>query len=199
MIDAIVLAAGRSQRMGTQKLLLPFAGQTVIEHIVDQVLAAPIRNTLAVVAEKENTVAAALSTKPITLAVNPDPKAEMLNSVRVGLRALDPGAQAAIIVLGDQPSLESAVLNQLVSAFRTTQKGIVVPVHNGKRGHPLLIAARYFDELQQHYDDVGVRGLLTAHADDIAEVAMADAGVLADMDYPEDYRREIKRRRAGPD
>jgi molybdenum cofactor cytidylyltransferase len=195
MIDAIVLAAGRSQRMRTQKLLLPFAGQTVIEHIVDQVLAAPIRNTLAVVADNENAVAAALSKKPITLAVNPDPEAEMLSSIRVGLRALDSGAQAAIIVLGDQPSLKSTVLNQLVSAFQATQKGIVVPLHNGKRGHPLLIAARYFDELQQHYDDVGLRGLLTAHADDIAEVAISDAGILADMDYPEDYQREIRRHR----
>ncbi len=196
MIEAIILAAGRSRRMGAQKLLLPFAGKRVIEHIVDQVLAAPIRDALAVIAGEDDAVAAALSKKRVTLAVNPDPEAEMLSSVRVGLRGLRPDAQAAIIVLGDQPSLQTAVVNRLASAFQATQKGIVVPVHEGKRGHPLLIAARYFSELLHDYDEVGLRGLLSAHANDIEEVAMTDAGVLADMDYPEDYERELRRYRA---
>jgi CTP:molybdopterin cytidylyltransferase MocA len=193
MIDAIILAAGRSRRMGTQKLLLPFAGQTVIEHIVDQVLAAAVRDRVAVVAGENDAVAAALSKKSITLAINPDPEAEMLSSVRVGLRAMRPDAQAAIIVLGDQPSLQSEVINRLVSAFQTTGKGIVVPVHENKRGHPLLIAAHHFDELQRHFDNVGLRGLLAAHADEVEEIESTDSGVLADMDYPEDYQRELKR------
>jgi molybdenum cofactor cytidylyltransferase len=196
MIDAIVLAAGRSRRMGTQKLLLPFAGQTVIEHVVDQVLAASIQDAIAVVASEDDAVAATLAKKRITLAVNPDPKAEMLSSVRVGLRVLRSDAVAAIIVLGDQPSLQTAFVTQLINSFRATGMGIVVPVHEGKRGHPLVIAARYFAEIDTRYDDVGMRGLLAAHADDIEEVPVPDSGVLADMDYPDDYERELIRFRS---
>lgn len=197
MIDAIVLAAGRSRRMGTQKLLLPFAGQTVIGHIVDQLLAGPVRQALVVVADELDPVAIALSAKRVTLAVNPDRDAEMLSSVRVGLSALAADAAAALIVLGDQPALRTEVVHRLVTAFEASGKGIAAPVYNGKRGHPLLIAARYFPELLHKFDDVGLRGLLTAHADDIEEVAMTDAGVVADMDHPEDYERELRRHREG--
>ena len=193
MIDAIVLAAGRSRRMGTQKLLLPFAGQTVIGHVVDQALAGQVRQVIAVVADEHGPVASALSNKPVGLVVNPDVEGEMLSSVRVGLRALSADASAALIVLGDQPSLRGVLVRRLIDSFETSNKGIVAPVYNGKRGHPLLIAARYFAELPTCYDDVGLRGLLTAHSDDIGEVAVTDSGVLADMDYPEDYQRELRR------
>src|SRR3954469_273539 len=99
MIDAIVLAAGRSQRMGTQKLMLPFAGQTMIGHIVDQVVAGPIRNVVVVVGANDDAVAQSISNKAIAVVKTPDPAGEMLSSVRVGLQTLAPDASAAIIVL----------------------------------------------------------------------------------------------------
>ncbi len=193
MIDAIVLAAGRSRRMGTQKLLLPFAGQTVIGHVVDQALAGQVRRVIAVAADEHGPVASALSNKRVGLVVNPDVEGEMLSSVRVGLRALSADASAALIVLGDQPSLRGERVRRLIDSFETGNNGIVAPIYNGKRGHPLLIAARYFAELQTCYDDVGLRGLLTAHSGYIGEVAVTDSGLLADMDYPEDYQRELRR------
>lgn len=196
MIDAIILAAGRSRRMRTQKLLLPFADQTVIGHVVDQVLAGQVQEVFAVVADDSDSVAGALSAKPVTLVVNRDPEAEMLSSVRAGLRALPSDATAALIVLGDQPSVRADVIRRLVETFEASGKGIALPAHAGKRGHPLLIAARYFDEVQRRYDDVGLRGLLAAHPDDLEEIAVTDAGVLADMDYPEDYERELRRHRS---
>ena len=196
MIDAIILAAGRSRRMGTQKLLLPFAGQTVIGHVVDQALAGQVRRVIAVAADEHGSVASALSNKPVGLVVNPDVEGEMLSSVRVGLRALSADASAALIVLGDQPSLRGELVRRLIAAFEASNKGIVAPVYNGKRGHPLLIAARYFAELQTCYGDVGLRGLLTAHSGDIGEIAVADSGVLADMDFPADYERELSRFRS---
>jgi molybdenum cofactor cytidylyltransferase len=197
MIDAIVLAAGRSRRMGSQKLLLPFAGQTVIGHVVDQVLAGNVRNALVVVGHENDAVAGALANKTVTVVVNRGATAEMLGSVRAGLCALPKGATAAVIVLGDQPSIRAGTINQLIDAFQAADKGIVVPAHGGKRGHPLLVAARHFHEIQTRYDGAGVRGLLAAHADDVAEIELADSGVLADMDRPEDYEREVARHRSG--
>jgi CTP:molybdopterin cytidylyltransferase MocA len=197
MIDAIVLAAGRSQRMGTQKLLLPFAGQTVIGHIVDQLRVSPIRQVYVVVAAESNEVACALSQKRTSLVVNPQPNAEMLSSVRAGLQALPTDSMAAMIVLGDQPSLRCEVVCELVAAFQASGKGIAAPIYSGKRGHPVLIGSGYFRELLEQYDDVGLRGLLAAHAGDIADVPAADNRVLADMDFPDDYQRELRRYNAG--
>jgi molybdenum cofactor cytidylyltransferase len=190
-IDAIVLAAGRSRRMQRPKLLLPFAGQTVIGHLVDQVLAAAPRSVFVVVAAGDESLRDSLREKPVMIVENPDTEAEMLSSVRVGLRALACDAAAALIVLGDQPSLRCETMDRIVEPFCNTAKGIIVPTHAGKRGHPLLISARYFSEIMTQYDAVGLRGLLNAHSDDVLELSLSDAGVLADMDYPEDYEREL--------
>src|SRR5262249_6598992 len=100
MIAAIVLAAGRSRRMGTQKLLLPWSGQTVIGHIVDQVLAAGLNQVCVVVGADREAVSQALGNRPVTLITNPDPDAEMLSSVRCGIQSLPMECDAAMIVLG---------------------------------------------------------------------------------------------------
>jgi molybdenum cofactor cytidylyltransferase len=193
MIDAIVLAAGRSLRMRTQKLLLPFAGQTVIGHVVDQVLSGAVHRAVVVVGRGDSAVRSALAGKAVTFVENPDPQAEMLSSVRCGLRALAADASAALVVLGDQPAVRPEGIAQLITAFRATRQGIIAPVYGGKRGHPLLIAARYFEPILTSYDDVGLRGLLAAHPADVLEVPASDDSVLSDMDYPDDYRRELAR------
>jgi CTP:molybdopterin cytidylyltransferase MocA len=193
MIDAIILAAGRSLRMGTQKLLLPFAGQTVIGHIVDQVLAGAVRSAVVVVARDDLSVRAALSKRAVTFAENPNPAGDMLSSVRAGLRALPADTSATMIVLGDQPSITSELIRLLAGASQSSGRGIVTPVYSGKRGHPMLVAARYFDELLNYHDGVGLRGLTLAHHDDVFALPVSDEGVLIDIDYPHEYKREIAR------
>jgi molybdenum cofactor cytidylyltransferase len=192
-IDAIVLAAGQSKRMGKQKLLLPFAGQTVIGHIVDQVLAGGVRSAVAVVARNEQAVRAALTDRSVIFTENPDPEGDMLSSVRAGLRALPAATSAALIVLGDQPSIDSGLVRSLLNAHPSSGRGIVAPVFRGQRGHPMLVAAQYFDELLHNHDGVGMRGLLAAHTDDLFELPVSDERVLTDMDYPQDYHRELAR------
>jgi molybdenum cofactor cytidylyltransferase len=201
MIYAILLAAGRSRRMGTQKLLLPFGGGTVIAHIADEVLAGPVERTLAVVGADADKVAAALAGRPIEFVANPDPEGDMLSSVRCGLRVLPPACEAVLVALGDQPGITSGLIERMVGAFRGaranhgtgTDGGIWVPAHQGRRGHPILFSASYRDEVLTQYDDVGLRGLLQAHPEDVREVAVPGEFLLADMDYPEDYRRELEK------
>jgi molybdenum cofactor cytidylyltransferase len=193
MIDAIVLAAGRSLRMGTQKLLLPFAGQTVIGHIIDQVLAAPIRTAFIVVAAGDHAVRSALANRAVNFVENPDPEGDMLSSVRAGLRALPPDTSAALIALGDQPSIRTEVIRTLDEASHSFGRGIVAPVYRAKRGHPMLVARRYFDELLNNHDGVGTRGIFATHRDDVFDLPVSDEGILADIDYPEDYERELAR------
>jgi molybdenum cofactor cytidylyltransferase len=195
MICAIVPAAGKSRRMGAQKLLLPFGGSTVIAHIVDQLLASEVDAVYVVVGEDGAAIAEALGGRSVHLVTNPDPEAEMLTSIRCGLRALPEACRAVIVALGDQPSLTSELVNQVIRAYRSSGKGLVVPVHEGQRGHPLLLSMRYREEVLGAYDGVGLRGLLADHPEDVLEAPVPSPEVVSDMDCLEDYRREVHRLR----
>ena len=193
MICAILLAAGRSRRMGVQKLLLPFGGQTVIGHVADAILASPVAETIVVVGPDAGGIVEALADRPLTIATNTNRDAEMLSSVRCGLRALPTDCETVLVALGDQPAVGSDLIARMVRAYHGTGRHILVPVHGGRRGHPLLFSARYRREVLTHYDDVGLRGLLEAHPRDLFEFQVRSPSVLADMDTPEDYRREVTR------
>lgn len=198
-VGAIVLAAGQSRRMGRQKLLLPLAGQTLIGHIVDQLLAVPLDAVCVVIRAGDRRVPAALAGRAMQFVVNPERDGDMLSSVRAGLRALPRDYEAVLVVLGDQPSLTAGLVRRMIRASSGSDRGIVLPVHDGRRGHPLLFSMRYRDEVLSRFDELGLRGLLTAHAEDIVEVA-ADRSVLEDIDVPADYRRQVgqrRRRRSG--
>ena len=189
MICAIVLAAGRSRRMGVQKLLLPIHGEPLIARVVDEVLGSPVDRVFVVVGADATGITAALAGRRVSIVCNPAVEGEMLSSVRCGLQALPPDCDAVLVVLGDQPGISRSVMAQLADAFLTGPHVIVVPVYHGQRGHPLLFAMRYRDEILRAYDSVGLRGLLQAHPDEVCEVPVGLPGVLEDLDLPEDYRR----------
>ena len=192
MICAIILAAGKSLRMGTQKLLLPFANQTVIGHVADQVIKSPIRQVLVVTAEQSEQIAAALKGKRLSIVINPDFEGDMLSSIRCGLRAL-PGCEAVMILLGDQPAIRSELIGEMIKIFETASASIIIPTYRGRRGHPILFSSKYCDEVQKRFDNVGLRGLLGAHPEQVHEMKVDDEAVLADMDVPQDYQRETTR------
>jgi molybdenum cofactor cytidylyltransferase len=196
VIDAIVLAAGRSRRMGTQKLLLPFAGQTLIGHVVDEIAASPVRRVIVVVAADDNAIGAALTGKAVTIVRNPNEDGDMLSSVRAGLRALPGGAQAVLTALGDQPWIQAKLIEQIIRASEASGCGIVVPVHSDRTGHPVLFHSRYVEQILTGFEGVGLRGLLRSYADDVERLPVPDSFVLTDIDWPADYQRELARRSA---
>ncbi len=177
--------------------MLPLGGKTVIEHVVDQVAAAPsVQHIVVVTGAEKDEVAAALNGRRVVIVQNPEPDSEMLESVRCGLAALPEDCGAMLIVLGDQPSIRSGWIEKLAAAYREHDgTKIVVPVHDGHRGHPMLIPGRFHEELQTRHDESGIRGLLDAHAEDVVREHFDDSEVLADMDVPADYRRELERLR----
>lgn len=192
MICAVVLAAGRSERMGTQKLLLPLGGKPVIARIVDELLQSPLQETVVVVGRDGEEVQQALKNCAVTFVTNPEFAGNMLSSVRCGLRAIPAGCEAVFVVLGDQPAISFQLVGNLIQAYKESGRGIVVPAHNGHRGHPLLIATRFCDELLDRHEDVGLKGLLDMHPDAVFRLEISDATVLEDMDTPEDYQRQLK-------
>jgi len=191
MICAIVLAGGSSHRMGIQKLLLPFGGKTIITHIVDHLLASSIDNVHVVVGNQAERVRREISDRPVSIITNASYESGMLSSVRCGLGNLPRQCQAVLVALGDQPSITSELINQMLQSFTTSEKSILVPLYKGRRGHPILFSMAHRDDVLTHYEDVGLRGLLHYHPDDVYELAVSTSSVLLDMDYPEDYRREL--------
>jgi molybdenum cofactor cytidylyltransferase len=191
MICAIVLAAGCSRRMGAQKLLLPFGGKTVIAHIVDELLASAIDEVYVVVGHQAKRISEQLSNRPVSIVKNSNYKSGMLSSVRCGLGALPQECRAVLVALGDQPSITSRLIDQMLRSFAATEEQILVPLYRGKRGHPILLSELYRREILNDYDSVGLRGLLHAHPHDVFELTVSTSAVLSDMDCPEDYRREL--------
>lgn len=192
MICTVVLAAGCSSRMGTQKLLLPFGNGTIISHIVDQILASKVENVYVVVGHQPEKIEKELSDKPVQIVLNREYQSGMLSSVRTGLRDIPKYCEAMFVILGDQPSITAELIDKMIQAFYSTEKKIIVPLHNGKRGHPILLSMIYRDEILTNFDDVGLRGILQAHSDDVYEMEALSPGVISDMDYPEDYKRELE-------
>jgi molybdenum cofactor cytidylyltransferase len=196
---AVVLAAGRSRRMGggVQKLLLPLGGTTVVGRVVDALLRSAVDEVI-VVSGPDGAVADALSHLPIRIVRNLGAGAEMLSSARCGLRALPNECEAVLLALGDQPGLTPQLVDEMLRAFAACGRGILVPTYEGRRGHPLLFSTSYRDEVLARYDGEGLRGLLRAHPDDVLEMPVAQPAVVEDLDRPDDYRRELMRAGSGP-
>jgi molybdenum cofactor cytidylyltransferase len=187
VIAAIVLAAGASTRMGRQKLTLPMAGgRPLVRLAVGQVLAAGLDEVVVVVGGDAEAVAAALATLPVRVVVNPRYAEGQSTSLRVGLDALRPGTDAAVVALGDQPLPDPDVIRRLVAAFRTTGRPIAVPVYRDGRGNPVLFGATLFGELRGVTGDQGGRGVIARDPARVVEVPV-DMAMPADIDTPQDY------------
>jgi molybdenum cofactor cytidylyltransferase len=194
VIWAVVLAAGESRRMGTQKLLLPFGETTVVGAVAGTALASRVDRVLAVLGADEDAVRLELEPLGIEIAVNENFAQGMLSSVQAGFGALPASAEAAVIMLGDQPFLPARVVDAVVDAYRQSGKGIVVPVFQGRRGHPVLVDLKYREEVLALDLADGLRRLMHAHPGDIFEAEVESANILRDMDVPEDYAGELARR-----
>ncbi|HSA96642.1 MAG TPA: nucleotidyltransferase family protein [Acidobacteriota bacterium] len=196
MIGVVVLAAGESRRMGTQKLLLPFGGTTVAGAVVKAALGSRADRVWVVLGADRAAVRAEIErvggpAGRVEFAVNEEYERGMLSSVQAGFRALAKDVEAAVVMLGDQPFLPSAVIDEIIAAYRESGKGIVIPAFRGRRGHPVLVDLRYRGEVLGLDPGEGLRQLVRAHPEDIREVEAGDGAILRDLDTPEDYKNRV--------
>ncbi|MBM3134653.1 MAG: molybdenum cofactor cytidylyltransferase [Chloroflexi bacterium] len=189
-VSAVVLAAGGGRRLGRLKQLLPWGGQTMIEHVVDTVLASTVDEVVVVLGCQAAAVQQVLTGRPVRVVVNAAWEEGLASSLRAGLAALSPQAEAVLFVLGDQPRLTAQTIDRLLAHYRTTRCPIVVPVHRGRRGNPVLFARSLFPELLVLQGDVGGRVLLDKQRADIAEVDVGSEEILVDVDTLEDYEAQ---------
>jgi molybdenum cofactor cytidylyltransferase len=190
MIWAVILSAGESRRMGVQKLLLPFGETTIIESVVQTALDSSLDGVLVVLGADRGAIKERLRPYPISQVINARYREGMLSSIQTGFGALSQSVRAAVVMLGDQPSVNSVITDELIAAYRETRKGIVIPVCGGRRGHPVIIDTKYKKEILGLAPEAGLRQLNRDHAEDILEVEVPFEAVLRDIDTPEDYEEE---------
>jgi molybdenum cofactor cytidylyltransferase len=122
---------------------------------------------------------------------NDNYKEGMLSSVKCGFRNIPVGTRAVIVFQGDQPLIPPIVINTVIKAYLSSDKGIVIPVYNKRRGHPVLIDNRYNDEIEKIGRDKGLRSLAYKFPDDVLEVLTDEPGILRDFDTYSQYLKEI--------
>jgi molybdenum cofactor cytidylyltransferase len=188
-ISAIVLAAGRSSRMGDRhKLLLDIGGQKMIRRSVQTVLAIAPVETIVVTGYAAAEITAALDGLPVRLVHNPRFEDGQPASVAAGVRALEQHCHAIMVVPGDQVLLTPAHLSDLVTAFQQIgDRSILVPFHLGQRGNPILFAAHHGPEVTSGGLNIGCRHLIETNGDKVARVEFASDAYSVDCDTPADY------------
>lgn len=189
--SAILLAAGRSRRMGAFKPLLPFGPErTVIESSIANLRAAGIDEIVVVVGHRAEEVRARLRHLPLRFAVNDEAESEMSVSIARGVAALSAAARAVLIALADQPAVPPETIRSLLAAWHEGKNArrLIVPEWQGRGGHPVLIDLAFRDELLHLDPQRGLRALFAAHRSETLRLAVASPFVARDMDTWEDYR-----------
>jgi len=185
-IAALLLAAGQSRRMGTNKLLAEIDGRPMVARTAQRLLSSHARPIVAVLGNQADAVDTALGRLPVERVRNPAFAEGLSTSLKRGLAALPPDIDGVVVCLGDMPLVTGRDLDRLIAAFNPLEgRAIIVPTRRGKRGNPVLWARRFFPEMAELAGDVGAKHLIGEHAELVCEVEMDTDGVLVDIDTPD--------------
>jgi molybdenum cofactor cytidylyltransferase len=188
MISAIVLAAGKSVRMGQPKMLLPWGAMTVLGAVVQTCLGAGIEHIVVVTGAARELVETVCREEGVRSVFNPEyAGGEMLSSIQAGIRELAPGVEATLVALGDQPRMQPQTITSVIETYTESLAQIVVPSYKMHRGHPWLVHRDLWPELLELKRNESARDFLGRHADEIRYVQVNSPTILEDMDTPQDY------------
>ena len=183
-VVAILLAAGSSRRFGGEKLLASWRGRPLYEHALEALASSPgVGETLVVVRPGF----AVPRARPLCrFVLNPEHAEGMGSSLRAGVREAPGDTDAYLVALADMPRITPGLVASLIARYEAVGKRIVVPVHRGRRGHPVLISRELREPLLALAGDVGAREIVRAHPEWVGELETGDESVLLDVDVPAD-------------
>lgn len=193
VIAGLILAAGESSRMGTDKALLLYRGRTFLETVAQALRDAGIERIAVVLGHHAVEIRRATKLGETEFVVNPDYARGQTSSLQAGLRLLArPDTEAVVLCLVDHPGTSAETIRKIVARFRQTQCPVVLPTIHNQHGHPVLIARVRFDELLRLPPDAAANLLLRKHYCEQGMVEIDDPGILLDVDTPEAYRQLLK-------
>ncbi len=198
MIAGVVLAAGTSSRLGRPKQLLAYQGSPLTQHVIDAAIAAGLDDVIVVLGERaEDMLAQLVLPAPARALLNPDYLQGQSSSLRAGLRAAGPDVRAAVILLGDQPTVGVEAIRAVMAEYERRGGPVVRATYGGAPGHPVLIDRGVWSQVEAIRGDFGARKLLSDHPEWVVAVAVAGERPH-DVDSWEDYQRLVEPVGRGP-
>ncbi len=185
MLAAVILSGGESRRMGFPKALLPYQGRPFLQHLLDITRHPKIGARRVVLGAHAEAITGQVRLDPDEVVINPDWEKGQLSSIHAALRSLPPGTMGMLLCLIDHPLVSADLVSRMVERFCKNRPAILAPTYDGRRGHPVIFAARLYDELLAAPLDVGARAVVWAHGGEVEELPTNEEGCVLNLNDPE--------------
>jgi molybdenum cofactor cytidylyltransferase len=184
MLAAVILSGGASRRMGSPKALLSYQGRPFLEHLLDVARHPKIGVRRIVLGADAEPIAKEVDLSPDEIVINEEWEKGQLSSTQTAIRSLPPETDGIILLLIDHPLISSTLVGELVEAFYTSRKAIVLPVYEGRRGHPVIFSSALYPELMNAPLETGARSVVWAHAGEVQIVHTNEEGCVLNLNDP---------------
>ena len=188
MINAIILAAGESKRMGKLKPLLKFKERTFLGQIISVLKLSDVDQITVVLGAEAETIKKSIDLSGTSIVINKDYRKGQLSSLIAAIENTPAETKAILVCLVDSPFITKELVNKIIAKFKETDNPIIIPVFNNKRGHPSLFSRLLFDELLNAPQEQGARYVLYSNEEKILELETSESTILIGIDTPDDYK-----------
>jgi molybdenum cofactor cytidylyltransferase len=193
MLAAVILSGGASRRMGSPKALLPYQGRPFLEHLLDVAKHPSIGLRRVVLGPDADAIFAQIALMPDEIVINKNWERGQLSSIQMAIRSLPAGTSGLLLCPVDHPLISKSLVADLIDSFEKTNAPVVVPLYESRRGHPVIFAARLYEELLNAPDDTGARAVVWAHQHEVCEVSTTEEGCILNLNDPEAFQRVSSR------
>jgi molybdenum cofactor cytidylyltransferase len=191
MLAAVILSGGASSRMGSPKALLPYQGRPFLEHLLEVTTLPEIGVRRVVLGAHAEPISKVVNLKADEIVINEEWEKGQLSSIQAALRSLPPRTDGILLCLIDHPLISTALVQDLIEQFYKTKGSIVLPVYEGRRGHPVIFSASLYDELLRAPLETGARAVVWAHKGEVEEVRTNEEGCVLNLNDPETLTKTI--------
>ena len=191
MLAAIILSGGASRRMGSPKALLSYQGRPFLEHLLDVARHPKIGVRRVVLGADAGPIVKEVNLAPEEVLVNEEWEKGQLSSIHAALRSLPPNTDGILLLLIDHPLISSGLVGELIDSFYSSRKSIVLPVYDGRRGHPVIFSAELYEDLMKAPIETGARSVVWAHAGEVQVVQTNEEGCVLNLNDPDTLQRAL--------